>query len=261
MPSAGFESTLNLRPVGSSNRVFRSAKPGTSRESATELDETLRIASIIDLRGPWEKKKDRIPATDKPAQQLRLSVDLSHNVIGTVLRSLSWRCLWVTLYYALTFRWTMAKRIAVQGSFLNKPGGLTRFYIVLLDNHGNEFNRIFRFLTEKSHFPVLIHCSAGKDRTGILSALIHRLMGTPDADILKDYLLSNKGLESVRTLLENEVDKMGMCVNEFAGCKEEAMIGFLDHLDTRYGGVHLYLESIGVSRAEQDLVRTNLLGV
>ncbi|KAJ3240561.1 hypothetical protein HDU81_003445 [Chytriomyces hyalinus] len=260
MPTA-FESTLNLRPVGSSKRLFRSAKPGNTRESAIELDETLRIASLIDLRGPWETKKDRIPATNNPTQQLRLSVDLSHNVIGAVLRSLSWRCMWATLYYALTFRWTMAKRIAVQGSFLNKPGGLTRFYIVLLDNHGKELNRIFHFLAEKSHFPVLIHCSAGKDRTGIVSALIHRLMGTPDADILKDYLLSNKGLESVRTLIEKEVDKMGMCVDEFAGCREEAMIGFLSHLDTRYGGVHSYLESIGISRSEQDLIRANLLGV
>jgi protein-tyrosine phosphatase len=56
--------------------------------------------------------------------------------------------------------------------------------------HVDLFSRYFRALAEVDG-PVLIHCAAGKDRTGLLSALTHRLLGVGEDDILADYLLTN----------------------------------------------------------------------
>jgi len=56
--------------------------------------------------------------------------------------------------------------------------------------HIDLYARYFRALAE-SQGPVLVHCAAGKDRTGILCALTHHLAGVSDDDIFEDYLLTN----------------------------------------------------------------------
>ena len=56
--------------------------------------------------------------------------------------------------------------------------------------HLDLFSRYFRALAE-AEGPVLIHCAAGKDRTGVLAALTHSLAGVHRDDMLADYLLTN----------------------------------------------------------------------
>ena len=58
------------------------------------------------------------------------------------------------------------------------------------DRHIDLFRRYFQALAE-AEGPVLIHCAAGKDRTGLLAALTHHLMGVERDDIFADYLLTN----------------------------------------------------------------------
>jgi protein tyrosine/serine phosphatase len=56
--------------------------------------------------------------------------------------------------------------------------------------HLDLYARYFRALAE-AEGPVLVHCSAGKDRTGIICALTHHVAGVREDDILADYLLTN----------------------------------------------------------------------
>ena len=67
--------------------------------------------------------------------------------------------------------------------------------------HGLEINRILTFLSEKHNLPAIIHCTAGKDRTGWLSFLLQSVAGVPIKDIYEDYLFSNY------YMLNNEVIK------------------------------------------------------
>ena len=56
--------------------------------------------------------------------------------------------------------------------------------------HIDLYTRYFRALAETTG-PILVHCAAGKDRTGVICALTHHLAGVHDDDIIEDYLLTN----------------------------------------------------------------------
>lgn len=73
----------------------------------------------------------------------------------------------------------------------NFGGLLTRLYSDMGENPAI-FGGIIREMLENGEKPVLFHCSAGKDRTGVLAALILLALGVPEEEVRGDYLLSNR---------------------------------------------------------------------
>ena len=65
---------------------------------------------------------------------------------------------------------------------------------------------VFRYLVRSEVFPLLVHCSIGKDRTGIVVALLLFALGVPEETIYADYMLSNDYLVALR---EAQVAKPG----------------------------------------------------
>ncbi|KAK0350935.1 hypothetical protein LTR94_027001, partial [Friedmanniomyces endolithicus] len=63
-------------------------------------------------------------------------------------------------------------------------------------SHLEVFSAYFRTLADQPR-PVLIHCAAGKDRTGLLAALTHWILGVPQEDMIEDYLLTNQAVNLV----------------------------------------------------------------
>ena len=61
----------------------------------------------------------------------------------------------------------------------------------LINNYTKEYRRIFDILLDKNNYPVVIHCSSGKGRTGIVSALVLASLGVDEDIIMEDYRLSN----------------------------------------------------------------------
>jgi protein-tyrosine phosphatase len=61
-----------------------------------------------------------------------------------------------------------------------------------------QFKTLMAVVRDESRWPLLIHCSAGKDRTGIAAALILEAIGVGGADIMQDYLLTNRVARSKR---------------------------------------------------------------
>ena len=61
----------------------------------------------------------------------------------------------------------------------------------LISNYTKEYRRIFDILLDKNNYPVVIHCSSGKGRTGIVSALVLASLGVDEDIIMEDYRLSN----------------------------------------------------------------------
>ena len=71
-------------------------------------------------------------------------------------------------------------------------GFLSHHYRRYLEVQAEKYQDILHHLVEEETAPALIHCTAGKDRTGIIVALILHLLGVGEADIMQDYLLTNQ---------------------------------------------------------------------
>jgi protein-tyrosine phosphatase len=72
---------------------------------------------------------------------------------------------------------TYARQYVVKNSFLARDG-LFGLYISILDLSKPAIKKIFDILANEASYPVIIHCSAGKDRTGVIVALIQKLVKT-----------------------------------------------------------------------------------
>ncbi len=100
------------------------------------------------------------------------------------------------------------------------------------------------------HHPIVIHCTAGKDRTGVSTAFLLSILGVPRDVIEADYLLTNIDVPrqiaylEANDLLPPGMDKETMAFH--AGVPETAMKDFLDGMENQYGGPVAYLKSIGV---------------
>ncbi|HXG39461.1 MAG TPA: tyrosine-protein phosphatase [Candidatus Limnocylindrales bacterium] len=96
---------------------------------------------------------------------------------------------------------------------------------------------------------VLFHCHAGKDRTGIVAALLLRLAGVEDAAIAADYALSDVRLRPLheRWIAEAESEAERARRAALVVPDPARMAHFLDWIDGTYGGVRGYLEAAGVA--------------
>jgi protein tyrosine/serine phosphatase len=106
---------------------------------------------------------------------------------------------------------------------------------------------------------VVIHCHAGKDRTGTIAALLLRMAGVPKAVVAADYAVSQERLWPLYEKLVAEAggeDKVGFWLKPTV--TEDMMLMMLDHLEEKYGGVEAYLGWAGLSPEEIESLRTHL---
>lgn len=119
-------------------------------------------------------------------------------------------------------------------------------------------DRVARALRAVAAAPggVLFHCTAGKDRTGLMAALLLGLAGAERADILADYQVSETYLaDAIRQIRERVPD-----LSAFAGAsRAEYLSGCLDLLEEKYGSIPGYLWAIGLTEEELTALRGKLL--
>ena len=115
----------------------------------------------------------------------------------------------------------------------------------------------------------LLHCSAGKDRTGFGAAIILTMLGVDHETVLHDYLVSNEATElserARQRMLENmreqglpeQVDENVLHV--LSGVRAEYLLAAFEEIDNHYGGIQGYLEAAGIRPAEQSELEKRLL--
>jgi len=114
--------------------------------------------------------------------------------------------------------------------------------------------------------PVLVHCSAGKDRTGVTVALTLRLVGVDHEAILDDYLLTDRAMPAVlarmRTTVREATEGTAMATPppHIAATPREAMAELLEAVDAYDGGATGWFLARGGSAETLELLRTRLLG-
>jgi protein tyrosine/serine phosphatase len=108
---------------------------------------------------------------------------------------------------------------------------------------------------------VLIHCLAGKDRTGIAVALLLSLVGVSESDIAADYALSEAALaaERVAALAAAPDPEARARIERGYDSRAETMLATLAHLRSRHGGAEAYLARAGLSASDVQRIRERLI--
>ncbi len=93
---------------------------------------------------------------------------------------------------------TSAKMLWIRVTILvdPRPQGFTRAYTDILNNAPPSYRTILLHLANEPEKPLIVHCTAGKDRTGVLCALILSLCGVEDDIVAHEYSLTDIGLNT-----------------------------------------------------------------
>jgi protein-tyrosine phosphatase len=135
---------------------------------------------------------------------------------------------------------------------------MTSYYAMMIDSHRTQFRTVFAELLEGENGAILYHCSDGKDRTGVQTALILAALGVTRDVILADFELSNAHSRPNMTVavLTNPQTPLAPDVNAVLMSADKAYLqAFFDAIDRGYGGVDGYLAELGVGAAERRTLR------
>jgi protein-tyrosine phosphatase len=135
-------------------------------------------------------------------------------------------------------------------------------YKNLLDRFAGQVATIIRSVADAPEGGVLVHCAAGKDRTGLVVALLLDLAGVPRDLIAADYALSSGNLRErlrawIESVPEERAEREAMILR--GTTVPEVMLEVLGHLDERYGGTEGYLLASGCTPENLARVRARLV--
>ncbi|KAK0720816.1 protein-tyrosine phosphatase-like protein [Lasiosphaeris hirsuta] len=277
-----FENILNFRDVGKTvndflgrklvreGLLYRSARPddATLHDRRLLVDE-FGIKTIIDLRTKTEhinaakkRQADVTTLAESNAALLEpmhiagiryLEIKLTGRRFEKFLLSqLSWWSFIKFLFLFLTgFR---MRAIAILGREVMLPRGLVGLGLDTLDNSGPEIAETLNAFLSPGGLPALIHCTQGKDRTGIIAILVLLILGVPIDAIEHDYRLSDEALLPEKEARLVEIRQIGL-TDEWGETSKTLVSRAAEHLVFRYGGIDSYLDGIGFGGWERDMLR------
>ena len=227
--------------------LYRSGHHGRATEADVARLAELGIVLIVDLRRPNEREREPSPRWDGFSAKV-IDNDLGQTGLEEwadfVLRS---------ELTPETFRGYML-------DYYGKAPFEAR--------HIDLYSRYFRALAE-AEGPVLVHCSAGKDRTGILCALTHHLAGVHEQDLLEDYLATNDmerlnaRLPVMRELIRENTGKLvsDEALTTALRVEAEYLAQAFAAMRSRHGSLDGYLdEALGVDDALRGRLAARLIG-
>jgi hypothetical protein len=136
-------------------------------------------------------------------------------------------------------------------------------YLGYLEFGSETWLKMFTLFANSESQPILLHCTAGKDRTGVATAFLLSVLGVRRGLIEEDYKLTNRDLQRQADFIEKTSGfPQGMNREQMmkaAGVPEKAMSDFLDGLENRWGGAVGYLHSIGITEQTVTNVRKAFL--
>ncbi|CRK32377.1 hypothetical protein BN1708_005766 [Verticillium longisporum] len=288
--SASVTSILNLRDAGATvnnflgarrlreGLLFRSARPDeASSEDRDRLKNDIGIKTVVDLRTKTEHLKQmqkRQPLHQPgPVAAIQTNDDLAQSVkipglhyvnvslAGKGLeRHLAWQLSWWNLFQ-LIFYHIIGQRVkvmAIMGREVLQVRGLVGLGLDTLDYCHGETVQVLRTFLDQEALPSLVHCTQGKDRTGLIIALVLMILDVPIPAIEHDYALTDAALNADRDVRFKEIQEVGL--SQSWGRTDPNMIkAIAEHITTHYGGLDQYLDLIGFGQDQRDRLRELLL--
>jgi protein-tyrosine phosphatase len=222
-----FEGSLNFRDLGGyATADGRAVRPALVYRSdalhhltaadVVRLRRDLRVETVIDLRSTAERRAAGQGLLG--AEAIRL-----HHVPlfdGESARAESWSAVE-----------TLADRYFLLAEFAREP--IARIVGVLAEASG----------------PLVYQCAAGKDRTGVVSAVILGLLGVPDESIVADYVATQENLDAIVDRLMSTAGYRAMLAAlpaDTMHARPETMVRFLERIRAEHGSMRSYARAAGV---------------
>jgi protein tyrosine/serine phosphatase len=143
------------------------------------------------------------------------------------------------------------------------PTDMTGYYVGYLEDAPQNLARALRVLADPSTGPALVHCAAGKDRTGVVVAVALSLAGVTRHAVVADYVRSAERIEAVLARLQASPTYgpglVGLAADDLRPMAA-SMERFLDHVDSAYGGPHGLAMALGVGEETVARLGARLVG-
>lgn len=252
-----FEGVRNFRDFGgytgsggqkmAAGRFFRSANYASASDADLASLAALGISAIVDLRRPEERA--RMPSRRWP--EFAAEVIENHDD-DEGAGPMSW--------HGFMADWDLSTKgmRAYHLGYYERAPTLPRLHDL--------YGRYFRQLVQ-SEGPIVVHCAAGKDRTGIICALTHALAGVHRDDMIADFLATNDPavFDAHAPLWQAEIAKeRGRApsmetMHVAMGVHESYLERAFQVIDQTYGGIDTYLEqALGINAATRTAIERRL---
>lgn len=243
-PRIEIPGTFNFRDLGghrtrdggavATGRLYRADGLGRLRPDGVAMLKEMRIASVVDLRE--EKEVANIPdAVDG------LGARYSHMPL-------------------LGNRYFPLDKDRPDRIVLDTPS-LPALYAAMIETAGSRFVDVITHIADVEQDATVFHCSAGKDRTGLIAAFVLSILGVERDAVIYDYALTEEYLgDDFRAALRSHFSSAGISsVSAMAtDAKPEWLADVLDRLDRDHGGVEGYLADHGLRDGVADRLRASL---
>ncbi|HEY1826810.1 MAG TPA: tyrosine-protein phosphatase [Acidimicrobiales bacterium] len=209
--------------------LFRADGLGELTERDFETMRALGIRTVVDLRSPEEVERSRFDTEAHP-------VDFHH--------------------------FPFIKQLPDVETWEQTPGLLGSQYIEMADEAGAQIVGVLEILAGTEARPAVFHCTAGKDRTGLLSAILLLILGVDEVTVIGDYALSGAAMDRLRAkLIAKYPDGKDTIINldEPFNADPAQMVTLIEHLHEKYGSIAAYLAHIGVTDSLVAALRAALL--
>lgn len=236
------EGTSNFRDLGGyrtatgqtvrTGRLYRTASLASLTEGDVAVIGALGIRTICDLRGDEESRAapTRLPAQDPP-RVAALPIHVAGNL----------------------------RALLGDGSATGEDmrRALAETYRIFVRNHTDAYRALFDHLVDEPGYPLVFHCSAGKDRTGLAAALVLSALDVPRHTVEEDYLLTNVcWTADVPYAAQLRPDMR----DALLGAHPEYLGAAFDEIEHRHGSVAGFLAGpLGLTPDRAEILRRHLL--
>lgn len=264
-PASPYSSLQNFRDVADGvpalrrGLLFRCGQPDECSSADLARLEELGLKRWIDLRSEPEAKRGQGSSWRLAFEGRRVAlpglIDNRKLVVekvgcGGVCRALSkWAC---------GGGLPVAARFVV-GRVTGGEADLRNMYIEML--RSPDLPRALAHATDAECLPLAWNCSAGKDRTGVLSALVLGALGVPSEVIVADYARSEAARKRLEAMARRRLksDEMVAALAPILAAPPEAMRALLEHIQREHGSMEALLDSLGVGPERRAAMRAACL--
>lgn len=247
------EKSINFRDIGGYTglggrktrwgRIIRSEELAHLSDNDVHTLESMNIRHVYDFRGADKARlvKDKVPRT---AEYQNLPILQGINISAGDID-------------------------------FNDPDAINRYmkaiYSWQVKNRASEYAVVLHAMTDEKEYPILYHCTNGKDRTGFMTALILLICGVPESTIISDYTLTNltfdEAFKTLGTLMaenmknsEKNAKISKSKLRDFFGVRPEWLKIQLDYIRNHYKNVDDYLmQNTDLTKNDLDAIRNNML--